>query len=95
MLNLIDETLAGISGGSVDLAPRRFGRVVACDGGLIEVSGLGVPIGSVCSIVHGGGQRDDSLELTFASLDSMEGCALLVTFNLPLAGDRKITFKQF
>ena len=57
MLNLIDETLAGISGGSVDLAPRRFGRVVACDGGLIEVSGLGVPIGSVCSIVHGGGQQ--------------------------------------
>jgi len=57
MLNLIDETLAGISGGSVDLAPRRFGRVVACDGGLIEVSGLGVPCGSVCSIVHGGGQQ--------------------------------------
>lgn len=56
MLNLIDETLDGLSGGSVDLAPRRFGRVVACDGGLIEVSGLGVPIGSVCSIVHGNGQ---------------------------------------
>ena len=57
MLNLIDETLGDFSGGSVDLAPRRFGRVAACDGGLIEVSGLGVPIGSVCSIVHGGGQR--------------------------------------
>ena len=56
MLNLIDETLGDFSGGSIDLAPRRFGRVVACDGGLIEVSGLGVPIGSLCSIVHGGGQ---------------------------------------
>ena len=57
MLNLLDETLTPLSGGSVDLAPRRFGRVVACDGGLIEVSGLGVPVGSVCSIVHGGGQQ--------------------------------------
>ena len=28
MLNLIDETLGDFSGGSVDLAPRRFGRVV-------------------------------------------------------------------
>jgi len=57
MLNLIDETLAGISGGSIDLAPRRFGSVVACDGGLIEVSGLGLPIGSVCAIVQDGRQQ--------------------------------------
>ena len=38
---------------ALDLAPRRFGRVVACDGGLIEVSGLGVPIGTICTIAQG------------------------------------------
>lgn len=50
---LIDRTLANIGSTSLDLAARRFGRVVACDGGLIEVSGLGVPIGTICSITQG------------------------------------------
>src|SRR5690606_38140054 len=39
----------------VDLHPRRFGRVAACDGGLIEVSGLSVPIGGLCRIDDGKG----------------------------------------
>ena len=30
--------------------PVRFGRVVSCDGGLIEVSGLPAPIGTLCRI---------------------------------------------
>ena len=50
---LIDRTLATVETASLDLAPRRFGRVVACDGGLIEVSGLGVPIGTICAIAQG------------------------------------------
>ena len=50
---LIDRTLATVETASLDLAPRRFGRVVACDGGLIEVSGLGVPIGTICTIAQG------------------------------------------
>ena len=54
MLDLIEETCGGLAAATLDLAPRRFGRVVACDGGLIEVSGLGVPIGSMCRIAHGG-----------------------------------------
>ena len=37
----------------VDLNPRRFGRVTACDGGLVEVSGLAVPIGGLCRIDDG------------------------------------------
>ena len=37
----------------VDLSPRRFGRVTACDGGLVEVSGLAVPIGGLCRIDDG------------------------------------------
>lgn len=40
-----------------DLAPRRFGRVTACDGGLIEVSGLAVPIGGLCRIDDGKGTQ--------------------------------------
>jgi flagellum-specific ATP synthase len=38
-----------------DFAPRRYGLVSACDGGLLEVSGLSVPIGGQCRIAHGGG----------------------------------------
>ena len=53
MQALIDRTLAVVGTSPLDLAPRRFGRVVACDGGLIEVSGLGVPIGTLCSIAQG------------------------------------------
>jgi flagellum-specific ATP synthase len=38
-----------------DLAPRRYGVVSACDGGLLEVSGLALPIGAQCRIAHGRG----------------------------------------
>ena len=53
MRALIDTTCAAIEASTLDLAPRRFGRVVACDGGLIEVSGLSVPVGSICTIAQG------------------------------------------
>lgn len=39
-----------------DLQPRRFGRVTACDGGLIEASGLSMPIGGLCRIDDGKGR---------------------------------------
>ncbi len=32
------------------LGPQRYGLVTACDGGLIEVSGLPVPVGALCRI---------------------------------------------
>lgn len=38
-----------------DFSPRRFGLLSACDGGLLEVSGLSVPIGTQCRIAHGAG----------------------------------------
>jgi len=53
MRALIEKTFAPLEADLLDLAPRRFGRVAACDGGLIEVSGLGVPIGSICTISQG------------------------------------------
>lgn len=56
MLNLFDPILADLATEPLALAPRRFGRVAACDGGLVEVSGLPVPVGSLCRISHGRGE---------------------------------------
>jgi flagellum-specific ATP synthase len=55
MLKLFDAALDGLAAAPVDLQPRRFGRVTACDGGLVEVSGLAVPIGGLCRIDDGKG----------------------------------------
>ncbi|MDE2595622.1 MAG: FliI/YscN family ATPase [Sphingomonadales bacterium] len=40
----------------IDLTPRRYGLVAACDGGLLEVSGLSVPVGALCHVSHGRGE---------------------------------------
>lgn len=56
MLSLFDPILADLSACPVDLTPRRFGLVAACDGGLLEVSGLSVPVGSLCRVSHGRGE---------------------------------------
>ncbi|AXB75643.1 FliI/YscN family ATPase [Novosphingobium sp. P6W] len=45
--------LADFAAEPVDLAPRRFGTVTACDGGLLEVSGLAVPVGAMCRVMNG------------------------------------------
>jgi flagellum-specific ATP synthase len=55
VLKQFDEMLGGLSMSPIDLDPRRFGRVTACDGGLLEVSGLAVPIGGLCRIDDGKG----------------------------------------
>jgi flagellum-specific ATP synthase len=53
VLNLLDPILTDLSAEPLSLAPRRFGLVAACDGGLLEVSGLSVPVGSLCRVAHG------------------------------------------
>jgi len=53
MLALLDSILTDLASEPVDLTPRRFGLVAACDGGLLEVSGLSVPVGSICRVAHG------------------------------------------
>jgi flagellum-specific ATP synthase len=58
VLKFWDPILSDLAEEQIDLAPRRFGRVVACDGGLLEVSGLSVPVGAMCRIAQG---RDMSL----------------------------------
>lgn len=37
----------------LDLSPRRYGLVAACDGGLLEVTGLSAPVGAMCKVAQG------------------------------------------
>lgn len=53
MLNLIEPLLTHMNRAPIDLAPRRYGVVASCDGGLLEVSGLSVPVGAMCRIARG------------------------------------------
>lgn len=53
MLKLYDPILANLAAAPIDLEPQRYGLVTACDGGLLEVSGLSVPVGSMCRVSHG------------------------------------------
>ncbi|HEY0958565.1 MAG TPA: FliI/YscN family ATPase [Novosphingobium sp.] len=53
MLKLFEPLLADLATEPISLAPRRYGLVVACDGGLLEVSGLSVPVGALCRVMHG------------------------------------------
>ncbi|MFM9935410.1 MAG: FliI/YscN family ATPase [Novosphingobium sp.] len=55
MLNSAALLLASCEEAQPDFAPRRYGLVTACDGGLLEVSGLSLPIGAQCRIAHGSG----------------------------------------
>ncbi|XUU60733.1 FliI/YscN family ATPase [Erythrobacter sp. HA6-11] len=50
MIAALEKELQTMASRSVDPAPVRVGRVVACDGGLVEVSGLPAPIGTLCRI---------------------------------------------
>jgi len=48
-LTLLDD----FAGAQPDFSPHRYGVVAACDGGLVEVAGLSVPIGALCRVAHG------------------------------------------
>lgn len=50
MLNAAETELSRLARAAPDLGPVRMGRIVSCDGGLIEVSGLNAPIGTLCRI---------------------------------------------
>ncbi len=53
MLKLFEPLLADMGHAQIDMTPRRYGLVAACDGGLLEVSGLSVPVGALCSVGYG------------------------------------------
>lgn len=63
MLNLLEPDLKALQAVPVKLGPQRFGRVHSCDGGLIEVSGLPVPIGTLCHISTDGTGHDPLAEV--------------------------------
>lgn len=45
--------LSDFAAAPAGLGPRRFGIVTACDGGLLEVSGLSIPVGALCKVANG------------------------------------------
>ncbi len=53
MLNLSRHLLGDLAEARIDLGPTRYGLVSACDGGLLEVSGLNAPVGALCEVSHG------------------------------------------
>lgn len=55
MLTAAEQLLADMTAARPDFAPKRYGLVTACDGGLLEVSGLVVPIGTQCRVSHSNG----------------------------------------
>ncbi|MGV3482312.1 MAG: FliI/YscN family ATPase [Sphingobium sp.] len=50
MLNGLAVLLDRFEAAEIDSAPHSFGRLTACDGQLLEVSGLAVPIGTQCLV---------------------------------------------
>ncbi|MBC2665952.1 FliI/YscN family ATPase [Novosphingobium flavum] len=56
MLTRIAPLLGELALAQPDFTPHRYGLVAACDGGLIEVSGLSVPVGALCRVAHGRGE---------------------------------------
>lgn len=63
MLSILEREIGALRQGPVALGPCRFGRVHSCDGGLIEVSGLPVPVGTVCRIDGANGSGDIRAEV--------------------------------
>ncbi len=55
MLKLFGPLLDELTEARIDLSPGRYGLLTACDGGLLEVSGLAAPVGALCQVAHGRG----------------------------------------
>lgn len=55
MLSFARTALERMARAEIEPGLHRYGVVSACDGGLIEVSGLGLPVGAQCRIAHGRG----------------------------------------
>ncbi len=53
MLNQCAALLSELAEAPLDLGAARYGLVAACDGGLLEVSGLNAPVGALCDVAHG------------------------------------------
>ncbi|OYW44811.1 MAG: flagellum-specific ATP synthase FliI [Sphingomonadales bacterium 32-68-7] len=56
MIERFEALAATLPAAPPPLGPNRFGLLSACDGGLLEVSGLSAPVGALCHVQHGSGQ---------------------------------------
>ena len=63
MLTFLSERLDQLAQRPLDCGPVKHGRIVSCEGGLVEVSGLPVPIGTLCSVDEGPGNAGHSAEV--------------------------------
>ncbi|KLE31264.1 FliI/YscN family ATPase [Aurantiacibacter luteus] len=63
MLSLAARTLEQLSRAPLSIGPVRHGRIRSCEGGLVEVSGLPVPIGTLCRIEDGAGSTEHTAEV--------------------------------
>ncbi len=59
MIRRFESIVADLPSERLDLGPSRFGLLSACDGGLLEVSGLSAPVGALCHVQYG---RQDPLK---------------------------------
>ena len=59
MIRRFESIVANLPAEPLDLGPSRYGLVFACDGGLLEVSGLSAPVGALCHVQYG---RQQSLK---------------------------------
>ena len=73
MLALIEDTLSHCVAVAPGFEPRRYGRVVACEGGMLEVSGLRLPIGALALISYGSGR-----ELTAETIGFRNGHTIMM-----------------
>jgi len=73
MLALIEDALAGCVAAAPNFERKRFGIVVAGAGGLLEVSGLHLPIGALAWISYGSGR-----ELTAEAIGFRNGHTIMM-----------------
>lgn len=63
MLKLIEQELQHMRAAAPSLGPVTQGKIVSCDGGMIEVSGLSVPIGTLCRAEADAGEHAPAAEV--------------------------------
>ena len=74
MHSLLQTELERMAHIRLPVGPVHIGRVVACDGGLIEVSGQPAPLGSLCTV----GSRTDDAALVAETIGFRSGNALML-----------------
>ena len=74
MMQLANAELARMRAVQIGKEPIRYGRVVSCDGGLVEVSGLPSAIGTLCRIATG----DEGGECTGEVIGFRSGHSLMM-----------------